>query len=393
MFVSYAQNFEDVILWRALKHISRGTYIDVGAHDPVVDSVSLAFYERGWRGTHVEPIAHYAAKLRRVRSDEEVIEAAVGSGGERITLYEIAGTGLSTGDPIIAAKHKTNGRDIQARNVSCLPLSDILNRHKAQDVHWLKIDVEGMEAQVIESWAPSPLRPWIVLVESTFPNSSERTYAAWDPKLLELGYDFVYFDGLNRFYVSRNHPELVASFGPGPNLFDDFVLTSTAPFCRKVKAEIVNLSEKLAQQQSELAQRREIAQRLEKGKAAAEHKFDELDLRLRGVYASRSWRITKPLRTVGRLMLRLRAGIQSIRGKIANRINALVSPALRGDAPLSNPHSPAAARFVEQKMIAAPLEIQSEGASSAVFEVDLTASAQRIYISLRAALKTRQKKH
>ena len=389
MFVSYAQNFEDVILWRALKHISRGTYIDVGAHDPVVNSVSLAFYERGWRGTHVEPIAHYAAKLRRVRSDEEVIEAAAGSGGERITLYEIADTGLSTGDPIIAAKHKTNGRDIQARNVSCLPLSDILNRHKAQDVHWLKIDVEGMEAQVIESWAPSPLRPWIVLVESTFPNSSERTYAAWDPKLLELGYDFVYFDGLNRFYVSRNHLELVASFGPGPNLFDDFVLTSTAPFCRKVKAEIANLSEKLAQQQSELTQRHEIAQQLEKAKAAAEHKFDELDLRLRGVYASRSWRITKPLRTVGQLMLRLRAAIQSVRGKIGNRINALVSPALKGDAPLSNPHSPAA----EQKMIAAPLDIQSEGAPSAVFEVDLTASAQRIYISLRTALKTRQKKH
>jgi hypothetical protein len=29
--VSYAQNFEDVILWRALGAIERGVYIDVGA--------------------------------------------------------------------------------------------------------------------------------------------------------------------------------------------------------------------------------------------------------------------------------------------------------------------------------------------------------------------------
>ena len=48
--ISYAQNFEDVMLWRALKHVERGFYIDIGAQDPVVDSVSLAFYEQGWRG-------------------------------------------------------------------------------------------------------------------------------------------------------------------------------------------------------------------------------------------------------------------------------------------------------------------------------------------------------
>ena len=43
-FVSYAQNFEDVMLWRALKHVENGYYVDIGAQDPVFDSVSLAFY-------------------------------------------------------------------------------------------------------------------------------------------------------------------------------------------------------------------------------------------------------------------------------------------------------------------------------------------------------------
>ena len=36
----------------------------------------------------------------------------------------------------------------------------------------------------------------------------------------ELGYFFVYFDGLNRFYVHADQEHLVESFGPGINVFD-----------------------------------------------------------------------------------------------------------------------------------------------------------------------------
>ena len=46
--ISYAQNFEDVMRWRALKDVKNGFYIDIGAQDPIVDSVSLFFFERGW---------------------------------------------------------------------------------------------------------------------------------------------------------------------------------------------------------------------------------------------------------------------------------------------------------------------------------------------------------
>ena len=66
-FVSFAQNFEDVILWRVLKDVLSGFYIDVGANDPVIDSVSYAFYQRGWRGIHVEPMPVYAEKIRAAR--------------------------------------------------------------------------------------------------------------------------------------------------------------------------------------------------------------------------------------------------------------------------------------------------------------------------------------
>ena len=47
-FISYAQNFEDVIQWLVLREVENGFYIDVGACSPYDDSVTRAFYERGW---------------------------------------------------------------------------------------------------------------------------------------------------------------------------------------------------------------------------------------------------------------------------------------------------------------------------------------------------------
>ena len=111
---------------------------------------------------------------------------------------------------------------------SCRPLSAILDAYGDREIHWLKIDVEGVEDQVIESWSPSNVRPWIVVVEATEPLTPEQSHMSWEPKLLQLGYQFVYFDGLNRFYVSSTHSDLKSSFGPGPNDFDGFVLSKTS---------------------------------------------------------------------------------------------------------------------------------------------------------------------
>ena len=62
-FDSYAQNQEDVVLQIALADVDNGFYIDVGAFDPVTDSVTYVFYKRGWHGINVEPQPHYFKKL------------------------------------------------------------------------------------------------------------------------------------------------------------------------------------------------------------------------------------------------------------------------------------------------------------------------------------------
>lgn len=229
---SYAQNFEDVMLWRALGHIERGFYIDIGAQDPVIDSVSLAFHERSWQGIHVEPTPHYAELLRQNRAGDRVIQAAVGNGPAVLPFFEIPDTGISTGDPIIAEQHRQRGFNVHEITVPCITLSSIFDACAESEIRWLKIDVEGFERQVLLSWGTSAARPWVVIVEGTLPCTQIETHESWEAILTDYGYVPVYFDGLNRYYISAAHPELKEAFLAPPNVFDGFNLngTANAPF-------------------------------------------------------------------------------------------------------------------------------------------------------------------
>ena len=225
-FISYAQNFEDVMLWRALSDVTPGNYIDIGAQDPVVDSVSRAFYEAGWRGIHVEPTLHYAAALRRDRPDELVIEAVIGAEAGLTTFYEIPETGLSTGIAGIAEHHQATGWKAIAHTLPEITLASLLDQLNGKDVHWLKIDVEGMEPEVLRGWGDHPARPWILVIESTVPNSQEPTHHAWIDEVTGRGYREVYFDGLSRYFLAEGQEHRAKAFEAPPNIFDQFHVES-----------------------------------------------------------------------------------------------------------------------------------------------------------------------
>jgi FkbM family methyltransferase len=271
--VSYAQNFEDVMLWRALGSVDNGRYIDIGAQDPLVDSVSLMFYERGWRGIHVEPAPPYAELLRQRRPDEVVIQAAVADKNGIMSFYEFPSTGLSTGNPDIAEKHIDRGFGVREIVVPAVTLDEVFSHESGQEVHWLKIDVEGGEKQVLEGWIHSSLRPWIVLIESTAPMSKVESHEQWEPLILSKGYKFAYFDGLNRFYVADGHAELLGAFSSGPNVFDDFTLSGTTPLCATLRSRIRSLEDQGEHERQKLAASEAETARIAQDLAAQESVF------------------------------------------------------------------------------------------------------------------------
>lgn len=296
--VSYAQNFEDVILWRVFHNLDVGFYIDIGAQDPVVDSVSLAFYEHGWRGVHIEPTKQYSDKLRNARPSDFIEQLAVGSSGGPLTFFEFSGTGLSTADPVLAKRHQDAGFFVVETQVEIVPLDFILNKYGDGPVHWLKIDVEGLEKSVLESWCTSQVRPWVLIVESTSPLSQKQTHTEWESMVVEKGYYFAYFDGLNRFYVHQEHYDLLHYFTTPPNIFDGFVLSGTAsqPFCQHLTNKLQKAEAKIQEVEAKVEEAEAKVQEVEAKVEDAEVRAKEAEANVSDMCNSRSWRITAPLR-------------------------------------------------------------------------------------------------
>jgi FkbM family methyltransferase len=237
-FVSYAQNFEDVMLWRALRDVGHGFYIDVGANDPTLYSVTKAFYLRGWRGINLEPTSSFFDRLAAERPEDTNLRLAAGAGPGRLTLYDVVDTGLSTTDAEVAERHRRAGFAVTTSEVEVRTLDDICAQFAPADIHFVKIDVEGTEKDVLAGLDLRRWRPWILVIEATVPGAQVENHDQWEDHVLGRGYRFAYADGLNRFYVAQERDALLPAFRYPPNVFDGFTLNANQEsFLRAQEAE------------------------------------------------------------------------------------------------------------------------------------------------------------
>jgi FkbM family methyltransferase len=324
MFISYAQNFEDVMLRRALKSVARGFYIDVGAQDPIVDSVSRGFYEQGWRGVHVEPVEAYVMRLRANRPDEIVVQAALGAIPGTLLFNEVIETGLSSADPAVAAQHRDAGRTVRAIEVRCTTLDEIMAPYAGADIHWLKIDVEGYERAVLQGWTSS-VKPWIVLVESTVPLTQIASHGDWEDLVLAHGYAFAYFDGLNRFYIRADREDLRPAFAHGPCVFDHFALhgTATSTHASWLNAQVREATNAL---EAIAAQSKSRVDAAERRALEATHRAARGERHIAVMEATISWRLTTPLRWLSRQKVAAReSAARALRGSMLATLRAGLS--------------------------------------------------------------------
>ena len=248
--ISFTRNSEDVMLNRALASVRNGFYLDVGAYHPVVDSNTYAFYRRGWRGIAIEPQGDFQELWALQRPLDLLLNTAAGSFNGETTFFE---TDIqdqnATISPEIAALHRREGRHLRERTVPVVTLDHVLETQRPiGEIHCLSIDVEGAEKAVLQGLDRNRFRPWLIIVESTVPNRPEPNYQSWEPLLLETGYEFAYFDAVNRFYVSREHADLKAHFNFPPCVWDGFIdhrLLRAIEDADKAKAELARLKQQL----------------------------------------------------------------------------------------------------------------------------------------------------
>ncbi len=260
--ISYAQNFEDVMLARVFADRKDGFYVDVGAADPINLSVTKWFYDLGWNGLNIEPNARLFERLAADRPRDINLNCGAGAAESQAEFLESEVGELSSFDPRIHSTARAEATKGSTRTVTVFPLTTLLDQHCPQrPIDFLKIDVEGWELEVLKGLDLGKYRPTVIVVEATIPQRNIESHAEWEPLVLGAGYSFVYFDGVNRFYLAHESAGQKKHFNAPPNAFDDFEPFSLlrARTDAEQRLQAMNTLEQLVREKEKVIGEREIA--------------------------------------------------------------------------------------------------------------------------------------
>lgn len=231
----FSQNFEDLYLWRLFKHIDKGFYIDVGAYHPEKHSVTKIFYDQGWRGINIEPVPEFFERFQRDRCQDINLPIAVSSSRGKVDLNVYGDSGLASIDCSSWASAPPSFKELQQSiQVDSLPLYDVIKAYAPPGIDYIKVDVEGLEYDVIHSLSldvlPENLKPKVILLEATMPLSrvSSSSRSRCQALLHEHGYRNFFFDGLNDYYCLEDDYFRFSEISLPPNVFDGVPVTPEA---------------------------------------------------------------------------------------------------------------------------------------------------------------------
>ena len=310
--ISYAQNYEDVVLERCFKDVPAGFYIDVGAWDPLEHSVTHHFYERGWHGINIEPNPEYFRRLERDRARDINLRLVLGETDQETQTFTILkGSGISTLRNLSVdylENLDSRGYPQESVEVSTVTLASVCRDHvpEGTEIDFLKVDVEGWETEVLRGHDWDRWRPKVLVIEAVnpvgFDEQSGRdvmtdTSSEWEPIVVKQGYVFGLNDGLNRFYARQESSDLLEHLRVPANCIDDAEKYSAWAARNQLIAaqqEIGSLAVALEEGRLEIKSRTEEAERLSAALADLQERVDDL-------LGSTSWRVTRPLRLLGRI--------------------------------------------------------------------------------------------
>jgi FkbM family methyltransferase len=170
MLVSFSQEGEDLIARRIFEGLSRGFYVDVGAHHPTRFSNTMAFYRRGWRGINIDANPDAIRLFKRARPRDTNVCIGVSEAGGNLTFHMFDEPAVSTFDAELADELVRNSpyRLLERREVKVRRLAEILEETLPanQPIDLMSIDVEGLDLNVMQSNDWERFRTRCLLVEA-----------------------------------------------------------------------------------------------------------------------------------------------------------------------------------------------------------------------------------
>ena len=203
--VSYAQNHEDLIVSGFFPDVETGFYVDVGANHPVRHSVTKILYDKGWRGINIEPNIDLFKLVEKYRPSDVNLNVGIAAkeGSLKLRVYHSRDglAGLSTFTEEIKEEylHKENEdtKNFTDVVVNTTSLSQMFKKQNVDIIHFLKVDVEGFENEVLHSNDWNKYRPILLCIESN------HLVNDWHKYLKEQKYTVVFNDGLNDYLLAN----------------------------------------------------------------------------------------------------------------------------------------------------------------------------------------------
>lgn len=207
--ITYSQNREDLILEAMLKHVKKGFFVDVGANHPVNHSVTKRFYDKGWRGINIEPIPETFEVLEKFRPNDTNLQICIGKEPGKASFRQYANSGISTLSQEMISQNSQKGLDTYIDyEVEVHTMSSVLKKYaKRTSIHFMKIDVEGLEYEVLESNDWKRFRPIVLCIEANHADANKVKRL-----LNDLDYQLIFNDGLNDYFVDSKQKAVVSDF-------------------------------------------------------------------------------------------------------------------------------------------------------------------------------------
>lgn len=204
----YSQYGEDRALWDFFRSQSSGLCVEVGGFDGETFSNSLSFEENGWRAIIIEPMPHFAEKIRARRPDVTLFACAAGAQAGEATLIIAHGVEtLSTTNamPDHLERIRKTGGQTEVVTVPMRTLNDMLTEAGVKKIDFISIDVEGGELEVLAGFDLSRWQPRVVILE----NNDRKRCAKLQDEMLRRGYHYYINTGCNEWYVPDSEKKIV----------------------------------------------------------------------------------------------------------------------------------------------------------------------------------------